>query len=149
MDADSAPLSIRRWLLLSGWLEIGVGLGHNVFGSLIIVRPTLVTPIVATLGWPTSLLAPIAPPEQNALVLALSLLAGTAWMLFGAILIWQARSRAADPDLPLLAIVLVHQLSFFLLMLLLTPFLFPIVWIIGFVAAALGVAFAKALRWSR
>ena len=71
-------LSVHRWLLLSGWLEICVGLGHNVLGSLIIVRPTLVTPVVAAMGLPMSLLTPIVPPEQNALVLALSLLAGTA-----------------------------------------------------------------------
>ena len=106
MDPDNATaLSIRRWLLLSGWLEICVGLGHNVLGSLIIVRPTLVTPVVAAMGLPMSLLTPIVPPEQNALVLALSLLAGSAWILFGAILVWQARTRAAHPNVPLLAIV--------------------------------------------
>ena len=47
-------------------------------------------------------------------------------MLFGAILVWQARVRKAHPDVPLLAIVLMHQMSFCLLMLLLAPFL-PIV----------------------
>jgi hypothetical protein len=148
VDPDFAMLSsLRRWLLLSGGLEIGVGFGHSVVGSLIVVRPTLALPVVATLGWPKSLLTPIVPPEQNAVVLALSLLAGTAWMLFGAILVWLA--RAAHPNVSLIAILLVHQLSFCLLMFLLAPFLFPIPWIVGLAAAALGVAFAKALRSSR
>jgi hypothetical protein len=148
MDPDFVmPSSLRRWLLLSGCLEIGVGFGHNVVGSLIIVRPTLALPIVAALGWPKSLLTPIVPPEQNAVVLALSLLAGTAWMLFGAILVWLA--RAAHPSVSLVAIVLVHQLSFCLLMFLLVPFLFPITWIVGLAAAALGVAFAGVFRSSR
>jgi hypothetical protein len=48
-----------------------------------------------------------------------------------------------------MAIVLVHQLSFCVLMFLLVPFLFPIPWIVGLAAAALGVAFAKAWRSSR
>ena len=56
MGPDNATaLSIRRWLLLSGWLEICVGLGHNVLGSLIIVRPTLVAALLvgpATAGSP-------------------------------------------------------------------------------------------------
>ena len=141
--------SVRRSLLLSGWLEIGVGLGHNVLGTLIIARPALATPVLAAAGWPMSLLTPIVPPEQNAVVLALSLLAGTGWMLFGTVLVWQARTHATHPDIPLLAIVLVHQLSFFFLMLLLAPFLTPIVWIVGFAAAALGTALARALVTSR
>ena len=131
--------------MLSGWLEICVGLGHNVLGSLIIVRPTLVTPVVAGMGLPMSLLTPIVPPEQNALVLALSLLAGISWILFGAILIWQARARAAHADVALLAIVLVQQPSFCLLMLLLAPFI-PILAMVSIATAALSTAFAKALR---
>jgi hypothetical protein len=66
----------RRWVLLSGWLEIGLGLGHNVLGTMILVRPTLVVPIVAVMGWPMAILTPIAPREQLDLVLATSLAAG-------------------------------------------------------------------------
>ena len=55
------------------------------------------------------------------------------------------RARAAHPDIPLRAIVLVYQLTFVFLMALLAPLL-PIVLIVGFIAVAVAVAFAKALR---
>ena len=49
MEPDNTTaLSIRRWLLFSGWLEICVGLGHNVVGSLIIA---ILFPISWTVGF--------------------------------------------------------------------------------------------------
>ena len=136
---------MRRWLLLSGWLEISIGLGHTVLATLILVRPTLVAPIVARLGWPMAILTPIVPPEQHALVLGLSLGCGTAWMLFGAILVWQGHARAAHPDWPLLAIIFAHQVSFLLLMVLFVRFHRPGIVIVALMTTALGAALVKAL----
>jgi len=145
-DAPSRARSIRRWLLLSGWLEIGLGVGHNILATLIITRPALVAPIVARMGWPTAILTPITPPEQNALVLATSLGSGTAWMLFGAILVWQGLARAARPDVPLLTILLVHQSIFLLLMALFVRFHVPAIATVVLMTTATGAALAKAPR---
>jgi len=38
--------AIRRCLLLSGSLQMSIGLGHNVLGTLILIRPAFVTPLV-------------------------------------------------------------------------------------------------------
>ena len=98
---DDTAATMGRLLRLSGWLELSVGTGHTVVGTVILTHPNSVAPIVSALRWPATLLVPIAPPEQHALVLALSLGAGTAWMVFGAILIWPGWARAARPDVPL------------------------------------------------
>jgi len=147
-DTLRAP-AIRRCLLLSGSLQMSIGLGHNVLGTLILIRPAFVTPLVESLGWPMSILTPLGslvPPEQYDLVLAMSLASGTAWMLFGAILVWQGFSRPARPDVPLLAIVLAYQLVFLLLMVRFVSFHVPVIVIGVAMATALGTALAKALR---
>lgn len=147
-ETNQAP-KVGRLLLLSGWLEIGIGLGHNVLGTLILMRPRVATPIVASMGWPMAILTPIVPPEQLVLVLAMSLSAGTCWMLFGAILVWQGRTRAAHPDVPLLALVLVHQLSFLVLMVLFVRFHVPGIVVVALMVVALSAALARALGVSR
>src|SRR5262245_7997772 len=78
---------IGRLLRVSGWLELMLGTGHTVFGTLILTRPQSVAGLVARLGWPAGILSPIAAPEQYALVLALSLGAGIDWLVFGAMLL--------------------------------------------------------------
>jgi hypothetical protein len=114
-SADTAR-AMRRLLLVSGWLELCLGTGHNVVATMILKRPDLAAPIVAAMRWPQTILLPISDATQRALVVGMSLGAGTAWMVFGAILIWQGRARAASPDVPLLRLVLLHQSAFAALM---------------------------------
>ena len=114
--STDAAGAIGRLLVVSGWLELCLGAGHNVVATMILERPDLVAPIVAAMSWPRTILLPIADPTQRELVVAMSLGAGTAWMVFGAILVWQGRARAARPDVPLLRLVLLHQGSFAALM---------------------------------
>jgi hypothetical protein len=112
---DTAP--IARLLRLSGWLELTLGTGHNVVSTLMLTHPAVVAPVFAVMRWPATLAEPIVP-AQLPLVLAMSIGSGTAWMVFGAILLWQASARAASPDVPLLQLVWLHQVSFALLMVL-------------------------------
>jgi hypothetical protein len=138
--------TIGRLLRLSGWLELSLGTGHTVVGTLILTHPQSVAWIVAGVGWPVAILAPIAAPEQYALVLAMSLGAGTAWLVFGAILLWQARSRAARPDVFLLGLVLLHQLSLAVLMLLYVRWHVVAVAVVLVMTMALGRALVLARR---
>jgi hypothetical protein len=111
--------TISRLLRISGWLELSLGIGHTVVGTLILIRPKAAAPIVSAFGWPNALLVPFAvPPAQYDLVLAMSLSAGTAWMIFGAILIRLGRTRPASRHDPMLALVLLQQASLALLMVL-------------------------------
>ncbi len=134
--ADDTTATIGRLLRFSGWLEVLIGTGHNVVGTLILVRPDLGATIVAMAHWPASLVTPIAPPEQFALVLAMSLCAGTAWMIFGAMLIWLGRAGAPIPDTPLLGLLLLHQMTFAMLVML------YIRWHVLALAAVLGMTIA-------
>jgi hypothetical protein len=109
--------TIDHLLAASGWLEVGLGTGHSVVATLILERPALAAPIVAAMRWPRTILLPIDDPIQRDLVVGMSLGAGTAWVVFGALLIWQSRTRATAPCAPLLRLVLLHQASFALLLL--------------------------------
>jgi len=91
-----------------------------------------------------SILVSIGPPAQHDLVLAMSLGCGAAWLLFGAILVWQARARSARPDHPLLAIILAYQLVFLLLMVRFVSFHVPVIVLGALMVTALGTALAKA-----
>ena len=140
---------IARLLGLSGWLDVALGVGHNVVGTMILERPDLARPLVAVMGWPASILLPIADPVQRALVVGLSLGAGLAWMVFGALLLWQGRARAMSPDLPLLRLVLLYQLSFAVLMLAFVRWHVLAVVIVVGVVVALWRALALATGWRR
>jgi hypothetical protein len=139
---------VGRLLLVPGGLEIGVGVSHNVLGTLILLRPRLVAPLVASLGWPTSILTPITPPEQLMVMLAMSLGAGTCWMIVGATLVWHGRGRATHLDVPLLALVLTHQLSFLALLVAFVSFQLPAI-VMVVVMVALAAALSQAVRVGR
>lgn len=144
--SDDTSATVGRLLRVSGWLELSLGIGHTVVGTLMLTRPHDLAPIVAAFRWPATLLVPFAvPPEQYALVLAMSLSAGTAWMAFGAILIQQGRATSA-PHVPVLALVLLHQVSLALLMVRYVRWHVLAVAVVFAMTIALGRAFALARK---
>ena len=140
--------TIGRLLRVSGWLEVMLGTGHTVLGTLILARPQSVASLVAGLGWPTAILSPIAPPEQYALVLAMSLGAGIDWLVFGAMLLWQGWTRPTRPDVALLRFVLLHQLTLAVLIVLCVRWHVLAVAVVLVMVVALGGALVEATRAS-
>ena len=138
--------TIGRLLRVSGWLELMLGTGHTVLGTLILTRPRSVAGLVAGLGWPTAILSPIAPAQQLALVLAMSLGVGIDWLIFGAMLVWQGRTRPTGPDSPLLGFVLLHQLVLAVLMVLFVRWHLVAVAAVLVMAVTLGGALTVAKR---
>ena len=139
---------IGRLLRVSGWLELMLGTGHTIVGTLILTRPQSVAGLVARLGWPTAILSPIAPPEQYALVLAMSLGAGIDWLVFGAMLLWQGWTQPTRPDVALLRFVLLHQLTLAVLIVLCVRWHVLAVAAVLVMVVALGGALVAATRAS-
>ena len=144
MIDEQRARAISRLLRLSGWLELSLGAGHNVVGTLILTRPETMTPVVAMLGWPVGIAAPLVHPEQRDLVLAMSLGSGAAWMVFGALLVWLGRPGAAPPARKVLQFVWVYQASLLVLMVLFVRFHVLAILVVIAMLAALSVAIRHA-----
>jgi hypothetical protein len=150
MTTSHEPIArIGRLLRISGWLEVMLGTGHTVFGTLILARPQAVAGLVARLGWPVAILSPIGPPEQYALVLAMSLGAGLDWLIFGSMLLWQGRVQPTPPDVTLLGFVLLHQLILAVLIVLCVRWHVLAVAVVLVMVVTLGAALALAQRIDR
>ena len=134
---------IGRLLFLSGVLELAIGLGHNVVGTLALVHPQTLAPIAPLLKFPQAVLAPIAPGIQRDMIVGVFLLMGEALMIFGALLIWQARREANKRDRTLLVFILIQQVIGLATMLVFVRFHWLGIVDMVIFTAALGWAIAK------
>ncbi len=126
----------RTALRVSGTLEIVLGIGHSIVGTVLFTAPQALVPLLGLIPAPAEVLTPITVPALRYLMEGVFLIAGWDWIVFGSILLWLARVPARPGDRVLLGLVLAQQVGFLLLMLVFLRFHWPaIVQIVAMIAA--------------